>query len=296
MDYYYTINRQSKVGGHENSNKNSNRELQELVQQIQDLPPNSRERCNLLAQLIASIQESGKLTSIVTFSSRKGNIHLTTRFEDVYNDALGKAFLYIAQNIDDYNPENEVMAWVNQTFEWNFLTAFYKEYPKKRPIVSKKEIIHLLMLLVLDFNLEDNFNFKKTLVITCIDWDIKSIVQKIENRYRNQVQLVSFDAPINSDSTTTWQDFLPAPEPSRNHRWLCEFIEDDPEEILENAKMRNCDVSLQQILLLLLDGYKWKEIAEKLQVLMGSVNSFYTRCLKNQKIRDYFRENGFGLQ
>lgn len=270
-----------------------NKELQELIEKIQDLPDNSRKRRKLLNQLITSIQESGKLTSVYTFNSRKCNIHLTTQFKDVYNDALGETFLYIAQNIDDYNPEKPVMAWVNQTLEWKFLTAFNKEYPEERWIVSKKDSTYF-KLLILMFFLENDFNFKRTL-IACINWKNKIIIQKNEKRRQNRV-LVSFDAPINSDPTTTLSDWLAAPEPSRNHRLLYEFIEDDPERILKNTKMRNCDVSLQQILLLLLDGYKWKEIANKLQVAMGSVNSFYTRCLKNQKIRDYFRENGFGLQ
>lgn len=119
MNYYYTINRnrQSKVGGHENSNKNLNCELRELAQQIKDLPLDSIERDKLLIKLMGKIFESKTLSS---FSKYK----YLPDFDNLYSEAKLRTCKYIGENINNYDPKRaEVMAWVNQNFKYKFFDA-----------------------------------------------------------------------------------------------------------------------------------------------------------------------------
>ncbi|MEM6751378.1 MAG: hypothetical protein AAF630_00080 [Cyanobacteria bacterium P01_C01_bin.38] len=239
--------------------------LEQLIQQIKELPPESREARKLKNKLVHEIQKS-HLIGIPKLKQLniKHGIAVDLSDEDIDElrlFALGETL----NRTDEYNPLrfNNV-----QIRFWAFLC---------------------------DLDCMAGILFVHVPVMVWINYKVKSIYLTERNkRYRSKVQAVSLDAPLNSESTTTLGDCLPAPAPS--DCLFREFIKEDPEGILKKTKMKNCDVSLQQILLLLLDDCKWKEIANKLQVAMGSVNSFYTRCLKNQKIRDYFKENEFGLQ
>ena len=69
---------------------------------------------------------------------------------------------------------------------------------------------------------------------------------------------------------------------------LRELIQNDPEGILKNIKIKKHDVSLQQILLMLLDDKKWKEIALELHLSISTAQSFYSRSLEKPEVRNYF--------
>jgi DNA-directed RNA polymerase specialized sigma24 family protein len=110
----------------------SDEELREFVLLIQELGTERKEKLKWLNKLIDVIQRSEKLTKLSTLISRRGCFYATTQLKDLYADALGDTFLYIAQNIDDYDPTKNVMAWVNATLNWKFLTAFNKNYRGRR--------------------------------------------------------------------------------------------------------------------------------------------------------------------
>ena len=212
----------------------SDPELRKFVLLIKELGTERKEKLKWLDKLIDVIQRSEKLTKLSTLISRRGCFYATTQLEDLYADALGDTFLYIAKNIDDYDPTNEVMAWVNETLNWKFLTAFNREYRNRENEVNRQA--------------------------TSLD----------------ALQNYNFDVPASEPCET-----------QERYRLLREFILEDPEEIFKERKTTN-DVTLQDILLMLLDRKKWKEIAEKFQIPISTAERFYARSLENLKIRDYF--------
>jgi RNA polymerase sigma factor (sigma-70 family) len=70
---------------------------------------------------------------------------------------------------------------------------------------------------------------------------------------------------------------------------LKEIIEADPEQYLQNETIKGYPhVSLQVIILGLLDGQKWREISDELNVPLSSASSFYQRRL--HKIIPYLQK------
>ena len=96
----------------------------------------------------------------------------------------------------------------------------------------------------------------------------------------NQLDVVSLDAK-------NYDDFLVSDNKQQTRR-MWEFLEADPENILKNKKIRNQDLSLQDILLMKFEGYTFEEIGEYFSIPPGTVSSFYYRNLEDLEIRQYF--------
>ena len=86
--------------------------LQELAEQAGQHPPKSKQRRQLLNQLIGAIQKSGKLYC-------RGKYQFP---EELYREALQEAFCDFCRKIDRYNPKKaKVITWVNRLVEWRFI-------------------------------------------------------------------------------------------------------------------------------------------------------------------------------
>ena len=71
---------------------------------------------------------------------------------------------------------------------------------------------------------------------------------------------------------------------------LKELVKSDPEQYLQNETIKGYPhVSLQVIILMLLDGKKWREISDELNVPLSSASSFYQRRL--HKIVAYLKKH-----
>jgi DNA-directed RNA polymerase specialized sigma24 family protein len=91
------------------------RQLQQLALEVKQYQPKTRERQLGLTKLFYEIQSSGRL-----YRPCRGEL-LPHVYEDIYNEAKQELWLFIAKNIDDYDPQKgEVMAWVNNRFYWKF--------------------------------------------------------------------------------------------------------------------------------------------------------------------------------
>ncbi|KAB8334639.1 hypothetical protein SD80_009790 [Scytonema tolypothrichoides VB-61278] len=88
-------------------------QLRQLVKEAQQHPLKSRERRKALNQLIKKIQDSGKITRLPNWKD-------FPNFQDIYDEALGKTWIKICENIQTYNPQHPVMAWVNQIMNSRF--------------------------------------------------------------------------------------------------------------------------------------------------------------------------------
>ncbi|HIK04963.1 MAG TPA: sigma-70 family RNA polymerase sigma factor [Trichormus sp. M33_DOE_039] len=78
-------------------------------------------------------------------------------------------------------------------------------------------------------------------------------------------------------------------EISSEQQQLKEIIENDPEKILKNDYIQDYpQANLQVILLLVLEGKRWKDISEELGVPISTASSFYQRRMR--KIITYLKK------
>ena len=130
----------------------------------------------------------------------------------------------------------------------------------------------------------DKYKPTKAPVMAFVNYKVKSIYRTERNKlYRNKT------LPIYFADYSSFPKLLVENEEKEQerHRLLREFILEDPEGILGEIKTTN-NVTLQQILLMLLDGKKWKEIEDELQISLSTAESCFKRSMKKLEIRNYF--------
>jgi DNA-directed RNA polymerase specialized sigma24 family protein len=88
--------------------------LRQLALEAQQHPPGSQERQIALTKLIDQIYRHNTLTRPQIDDSLR---HL---YEDIYSEARLKIVEHICQNIDIYDSQKPVMAWVNHFFNFRF--------------------------------------------------------------------------------------------------------------------------------------------------------------------------------
>ncbi|WNZ27804.1 hypothetical protein HJG54_33785 [Leptolyngbya sp. NK1-12] len=98
--------------------------LAKWIQAIQALDSSSPERRHCLNRLVNEILRSGKL------GHPQRSIWPASLYEDLYNEALQRTLLIICQTVEQYKPENPVMAWVNFRLQHQF-TEVVKDYQKQ---------------------------------------------------------------------------------------------------------------------------------------------------------------------
>ncbi|GJD22370.1 hypothetical protein RIVM261_073260 [Rivularia sp. IAM M-261] len=218
------------------NNDNFDQELRELVLTIKALPKTDRARRKAINDLISKIQNAHNLK--INF----GEFNDLPNFQDLYTDALSDTLVYIIDNIETYNPEGKVMAWVNKTITFKFWDVCYKQVGRKG-----------------------------------------------QKQAKNQVKIVSFPEGYET------------PAPSEEDKLLREFLEQDTGELLNkllNYINQETQVKgrilLKEVLLMLLDGDKQKDIRSQLHIPAQSLSSFIKR--NGEDAINYLRENGFDFE
>jgi DNA-directed RNA polymerase specialized sigma24 family protein len=107
-------------------------QLRQLVYAAQNHPQKSAERRKVLNKLITKIQQSKKLKRFTRWQDLPD-------FQEIYHEAEAKTYLEICKNIDNYQPEYRVMAWVNQVFNWRFHDVL-RQYRNQPQILSLDEL------------------------------------------------------------------------------------------------------------------------------------------------------------
>jgi DNA-directed RNA polymerase specialized sigma24 family protein len=107
-------------------------------------------------------------------------------------------------------------------------------------------------------------------------------------KYRDRYESISFDNPDAMVEAKIAQ--ISEPTSDLLDCELSQFIKADPEGHLAQTHIRNHpDATLQNILLMRLDGLKWQEIAIRLNINSHStINTFFDRQL--HKFNNYFRK------
>ncbi len=115
-----------------------NFELQQLVNEAKRYPADSvnatdrAKRRIALNKLIGAIRCAGKL-------SQQSQWLGLPNYEDYYNEALQHTFIEICQNIEQYNPQYPVMAWVNKIFGRRFYDVVKKDRKRGITLLPKNQ-------------------------------------------------------------------------------------------------------------------------------------------------------------
>jgi hypothetical protein len=95
-------------------------QLNQLAREAQQYSKGSYERRRALNLLMDKILKSGRL-----IRPKKGSFPFPVSiYEDLYNEAKSIMMMEICQNIDRYNPEQDVMAWCNFLLDKRFTDCF----------------------------------------------------------------------------------------------------------------------------------------------------------------------------
>ncbi|NEP51334.1 MAG: hypothetical protein F6K65_22060 [Moorea sp. SIO3C2] len=88
-------------------NQQQDEKLRQLATEAQDYPAKTRMRQIALTKLVKAIRESGQLC-------RPHRGKFIGFYEEIYDEACNRVFLYLCQNIDKYDPnKGEVLQWFN---------------------------------------------------------------------------------------------------------------------------------------------------------------------------------------
>lgn len=150
--------------------------------------------------------------------------------------------------------------------------------------LSREDIESLRLLALAEtLNCLDQYDSEIAPVMAWLNYRTKSIYLVERNKlYRNKVETVSMD-----ESMIMLVSAVNRENEQERHRLFRELIREDPERILRGEKTRN-NITLQQIYLRLSAGNKWKEIADEFKVSISTVSVFFSRKLKDLRIRNYF--------
>ncbi|MEA5499974.1 hypothetical protein VB834_04785 [Limnoraphis robusta Tam1] len=95
-------------------------QFNQLAREAQQHPKGSYERRRGLNILMDKILKSDRL-----IRPKKGSFPFPVSiYEDLYNEAKSIMMMEICQNIDKYNPEQDVMAWCNFLLDKRFIDCF----------------------------------------------------------------------------------------------------------------------------------------------------------------------------
>ncbi|MEL7038116.1 MAG: hypothetical protein AAFO04_21245 [Cyanobacteria bacterium J06592_8] len=91
-------------------------QLNQLAREAQQYPKKSYERRRVLNILMDKILKSGRLAR----PKKSSSFLPASVYEDLYNETLSIMMMEMCQNIDKYNPEQDVMAWCNFLIDKRF--------------------------------------------------------------------------------------------------------------------------------------------------------------------------------
>lgn len=124
-------------------------ELKKIIKDIQKHPYKSREYRGALNQLLLTIEKSGKLS----YPQKNTGIWANQYYEYLRQQAISKTFEAISKNIEKYNPNYQVMQWVNGILKNRFIDVMRAEKrflidsiddPKQPPIVKSEPEVNVL--------------------------------------------------------------------------------------------------------------------------------------------------------
>lgn len=111
--------------------------LKQIALEAQRYQKKSKQRQRALAKLLSAISKSGKLTHPYPGQ-------FLGFYQDIYAEAKQRLFCHICERIDEYDPQREVLQWVNFLLKRRFFVEAAREVMPTVPKgVNQKQIIRL---------------------------------------------------------------------------------------------------------------------------------------------------------
>ena len=282
--------------------------LQQLALEAQSHSGQTQEeRQRALTELINAIRISGKLLS-------QGNYPT-----DIYQDAVNRTLLFVAQNIDAYNwSKGEFMAWVNYRFS-RLLKETHSEL--KDPLIQslnsllirKKYQLNALIQQVgkagiiswwelsLRSSRTDEYPYRQLTWILLLMWEI----YQLKRREKIQADSLLLEmakaslgsltfSPVSGKSLAIDQLVEVESKPLLSEQ-VKEYITSDPEGLCQKHLRQHPLATFQAITLAYLEGKSWKEISEHFNLGVSAVKNFFQRRLKEiaPSIKSYIQEESY---
>jgi hypothetical protein len=181
-------------------------QLNQLAREAQQYSKGSYERRRALNLLMDKILKSGRL-----IRPKKGSFPFPVSiYEDLYNEAKSIMMMEICQNIDRYNPEQDVMAWCNFLLDKRFTDCF-NQYTRRGltylPKGEKNEDVASLP------NLEDLDSFRLPAEQISESQELQNLIEEnpdniFTKEYIKGQPKATFQF-LAIAKTSTWKQFLP---------------------------------------------------------------------------------------
>ena len=167
--------------------------LRELIQQIQGLPHDSRDRRNLIQTLLIEIQCSKSLTR-----------HLPSLPEELYNDALHDTMLWFCDHLNDYDPtQSGPMTWFNRNLYYQAMKILRSRHrPLPLQFVSTEQgklhqggpDAYSILIIEAEYQILDDLydwiqqdntgNLKRTSLTDRLDLNVQTVTKAVLDRIR----------------------------------------------------------------------------------------------------------------
>ncbi|MCP6760898.1 MAG: hypothetical protein NHB32_19620 [Fischerella sp. CENA71] len=161
-------------------------------------------------------------------------------YQDIRNEALQEVIMEICQRIDNYNPQHQVMAWVNFLLNRRFLDVLQKYNNGGMRYLPSRT----------------------------------SNQQPVKVRSLDELERDFPDSQIQTNSSDNYS--------------MRQFVEEDPEHLLNEHIQARPEVTFQIILLTFLDHPSWREVSRILKISESTLHSFKDRQFR--KWRHYFQK------
>lgn len=225
------------------------KQIHQLALEIQQFSlyntKNDLKKRRKLRNLLGLITQSGKLEIFRQRLLYKYKYQLRYNlFEDCYNDALQKTWLYIFSNLEKYDIEKcSFLNWFDRILEYRFIDT-KNEYLKFRKVLLNKERQKVSVL---------------------------SLNQELNDQEFNEASIV-----------ITYQDLIKSPyRDNQDLNKIEQFrkvIIDDPWHLFSDRYITNCpQASYQEITIQRINNKTWKEIANHFNLRVSTVASFFSR-------------------
>ena len=268
-------------------------QLQQLAIEAQSHSGQTQaEQWRALTELINAIRLSGKLLN-------RGNYPL-----DIYEDALNRTLLFVAQNLDTYNPnKGEFMAWVNYRFS-RLLQETQSELKdtlirsQNSLLIRQKYKLNALIQKVgksgmigwWELSLKSSRTDKYPALQ--LSWILLLMLALYQLKQREKIRAdlllremakASLDSLIFSQvsgESLAINELGEVAEKPLLSQQVREYLSSDPERLCQKHIRGHSSATFQAITLAYLDGQSWKEISEHFHLGVSAVKNFFQRRLK----------------
>ncbi|MBV6624462.1 MAG: hypothetical protein KI793_16240 [Rivularia sp. (in: Bacteria)] len=275
--------------------------LQQLALEVQKYQPLTKEWQYAFRVLTNAILLSDKL------------LHKANIYHDVYEEAKNELWIWLYQNINTYNSsKGKFTAWLNFRFDMILRNS---QLAQNDPFIQKLngKIIrnkYQLTSIIKNIN-QEKLNFWLTIQIKQLVTYVISakilflltvnflllqlLIQKpiAANSLLFEIAKQSLSTATKITNIDDEIENIPQTEPEKSLlEELRQYIETDPETLLQKHMKAHPEVTFQIIAIKRLEGASWKELSQTFNIKIPALSNFFQRHLQkiSPEIRKYIQE------